>query len=246
MRRLLTPALILAALAQFALSHEIRGLQPSADVIPPAPSADAVKARAFGDDQFLYRQLAHDLQNFGDTGGRVTTMRDYDPDRVLAWLGVLDGLDSDAAYHLFLTVRYFAQTPDPAALRRLIEYVKDRVAQNPERHAIWAADAIYIAQARLRDLGLAMEIGAVLDRGNPSNVPLIVRQLPAYLYERGGRFAEAGASMARIRQSWGDRATQQELVYMDNYIQQMKKWALAPPPAGAPYPPELRPLPPRG
>lgn len=241
MRGLLTFGLVIAAAAQGLLAYHLRGQQVPAEVIPPAPSAEVLAARAFGDRQFLYRQLTHDLQNFGDKGGRVTTMRDYDPDRVLDWLAALDGLDADAAYHLFLAVRYFAQTPEHDTLRRLVAYVQQRADQNPGRHVIWAADAIYIAQVRLKDLDLAMEIGAVIDRRDPQNVPLIVRQLPAYLYERGGRYAAAGAAMDRVRHSWRDRASDDELAYMARYSQQMIKWAESPPAPGAAYPPELRP-----
>lgn len=246
MRRILTPALIVAAGLQFVLAFHFRELEIPRDIIPPPPTSDALRAQAFGDEQFLYRQLAHDLQNFGDTGGRVTAMKDYDPDRVVGWLGALDTLDPDAGYHLFLTVRYFAQTPNPAALRRLVNYIEERADQNPERHAIWAADAIYIAQVRLHDLKLATEVGAVIDRHNPRNVPLIIRQLPAYLYEKGLRFAEAGEAMERVRLSWGGYATREEMAYMEAYTEQMRIWASQPPEPGAPYPRELRPPRPRG
>jgi len=241
MLRRLDFALILCAGAQFAFASVHQDLRPVLEAIPPPPSPAARDARAFGDQQFLYRQLVLDLQNFGDTGGRITTMRDYDIDRVLGWLDSLDHLDLDAAHHPFLAMRYFSQTPEPDALRRIVGYIAARADANPERHAIWIADAVYIAQVRLKDLPLAAEVAMILDRHDPRDVPVIVRQLPAFLLERLGAYGEAAAAMEKVFATWAERVTPEERAYMLRYSQQMKVWTVTPPVAGAPRPSGLVP-----
>jgi len=45
------------------------------------PTPQAMAAQSFGDNEFLYRLLVMDLQNFGDTGGHWTALKFYEKQR---------------------------------------------------------------------------------------------------------------------------------------------------------------------
>lgn len=228
-RSLSTLLLAVCFLAQIAFGYLHRGLKVEEPVMPPAPTPAALQAMAFGDAQFLYRQLVLDVQNFGDTGGRITRMTDYPIEDVLAWLRTLDSLDDNAAHHLLLAVRYFAQTRDTNAVRQLVAYVGERADRNPQRHATWVPDVVYIAERRLDDPQLALQLGDIIDRHDPASVPVIVRQLPAFLHEKAGDFAGAAAIMKRVQAS-RPTVSDDEKLFMENYIRQMAEWAENPPP----------------
>ncbi len=230
MRRFLLSFLLGAsALAQFAFGFTHRGLKAEEAVLPPAPTEYALAATAFGDPQFLYRRLVFDLQNFGDTGGRITRMTDYPVEGVLSWLRALDALDANAGHHLLLATRYFAQTKDPAALETLVRYVGARADENPERHSVWLLDAVYLAEVRLKNPALASQLADIIDTRDPKTVPLVVRQMPAFVHEKLGDYAGAGAAMARILASRGTDVPADERAFMVAYVQQMAEWAVTPP-----------------
>ena len=88
MRRVHPTTFVLAACfaAQIGIGIAIKGIQPFWSALPPVPTERALAAEAFGDGEFLYRLLVMDLQNFGDTGGHLTRMADYDMPRVIGWL----------------------------------------------------------------------------------------------------------------------------------------------------------------
>lgn len=228
-RPLLTLLLAAAFLAQIAFGYLHRDLKVEEPIMPPAPTPAALRAMAFGDAQFLYRQLVLDVQNFGDTGGRITRMTDYPIEDVLAWLHTLDALDGDAAHHMLLALRYFAQTKDTDAVRQLVLYVGDKADQNPQRHSVWLSDAIYLAEERLGDPVLALRLGDVIAKHDPANIPVIIRQLPAFLHEKAGDFAGAAAIMKRVQNS-RPTVSEDEKLFMENYIRQMMIWAENPPP----------------
>jgi hypothetical protein len=240
-----TTLLLLLALAlQLGLAHGLKPITPHRDILPNPPSNRELDAMAFGDRQFLYRQLVLDLQNFGDTGGRSTHMSLYDMDKVVGWLSALDRLDNNANHHLVLATRYFTQTREGDDLKKIVRYLQQHITENP-RHAVWLGDAIYLAQARLGDLALALELGDLIDAISPRDVPLAVRQLPAFLRERAGLYAAAAQAMQKVRETWGDIAGPAELVFMEKYVALMMAQELSPPLPGAPRHPDRMPPRPR-
>ena len=97
--------LLQAALWQASLHHK-----PQLEIVPSVPSAVAVKAIAFGDNQFFFRVLGFYIQNFGDTFGRYIPLKDYDYAKLNRWFKLLDTLDNVSDYMPSMASYYFSQS----------------------------------------------------------------------------------------------------------------------------------------
>jgi hypothetical protein len=191
---LLAAALLLHA--ALALHHRERRADWSG--VPPPPPLLTAPALALGDPQLFYRAAAFALQNMGDGGGRVTPLADYDYARLGDWLDLLDRLDPEARYAPTLAAYYFGQTPDPDGLRRIVAYLSRVGARDPARNWRWLTHAAYLARHRLRDLPLALAIARNLAGLSPDEVPLWVRQMPAFVLAEVGEREAARDLMATI------------------------------------------------
>lgn len=194
-----TGMLVFLLILQIGMGVALSRDKPVWQVLPPAPSHHAADAQAFGDAQFLYRVLVMDLQNFGDTGGRLTPLKDYDMSRVVDWLRALDRLDYSANHHVTLGARYFAQTQDRSQLHQLLAYLRAHVDGDPTQKLQWLMEALHIARVRLKDENLVLEIADQLGRYDTPTMSVTAYQLPATIYERAGDFAQAAKYMARAR-----------------------------------------------
>lgn len=228
-----TTLLVLVFAGQILFGYLHRGLKVDEPVMPAAPTPYALGAMAFGDSQLLYRRLVLDLQNFGDTGGRVTAMTNYPIANVLAWLRALDSLDGDAGHHVLLAARYFSQTQDPHALERLVRYIGERVNDNPERHSIRMIEAFYLAEKRLNNPSLGLELADILERGDAQSIPIILRQMPAFLREKAGDYTGAAIGMSKVLESRFTTVDAAEKAYMEAYIREMEEWSRNPPAPGS-------------
>jgi hypothetical protein len=213
----LTVGVILAAMVQALFGYTVRSVAPPWSVLPPTPSPLALEASSFGDRQLLYRELVLDLQNFGDTGGHVTRMADYDLVHVVEWLKVLDTLDPDANHHLKLAAQYFAQTQNPSTLDPLISYIQQAVALSPARRWRWLLHAIYLAQAKRQNLPWAAALAAQLSAINAPDMPIVARQMGAFLQARAGNYRAAGTIMDRVLAAHGKEVSPSEAEYMAAY-----------------------------
>jgi hypothetical protein len=222
-------SLILAGLfaAQIGIAAKTREMVPYWTVLPPTPTLRALDLEAFGDRQFLYRSLVLDLQNFGDTGGRITRMGDYDMTRVVAWLRTMDLLDKDADHHLKLAAQYFSMTQTTPDVALLVAYLQEQVALSPARHWRWLLDAIYLAQVKLHDLSLATAVADQLAGYDFPDMIIIARQIAAPLHEKGGDYKGAAEIMARALERTRTSAEPGEIAFMESYIAAMRARAAA-------------------
>ena len=191
---LLAAALLLHA--ALALHHRERRADWSG--VPLPPPLLIAPAMALGDSQLFYRAAAFALQNMGDEGGRVTPLADYDYARLGAWLDLLDRLDPEARYAPTLAAYYFGQTPDPEGLRRIVAYLSRVGARDPARNWRWLTHATYLARHRLHDLPLALAVARHLAGLPEGEVPLWVRQMPAFVLAEVGEREAARDLMATI------------------------------------------------
>ncbi len=176
---------------------------------------------SFGDQQFLYRLWTMDLQNAGDTGGRMTPMRYYNYSNVIGWLDALGELDPRGEHHLYLAVRYFSQTPETDDVRRLMEFVERDVARSPATKWFWLTQALVIAEKRLRDLPYALQISERLATLNPADAPNWVFMMPAILMEKMGRLPAAESAIRQVRAQRGQGMRTDELLFIDSFIQRL-------------------------
>jgi hypothetical protein len=188
--------LIAFLLAQLGYSQSVRPLRPAIEEMPFPVSDLGLKALALGDDQFLFRYLARWLQDVGDGGGRVRPLVEYDYDRVVDWLKVLDRLDERSDYSFQLAARYFGAVMEPnlgpARVRKIVLYFRACALADPARRwpeLVWAAERTrrVVKDPELSGL-IAGDLVALRD--NP-RVPPWLPLLAAPLYRFAGNVAKA-------------------------------------------------------
>ena len=210
--------LALTFAAQIALAVYLHPVQPAFDVLPPVPTPQALDASSFGDRQLLYRSLVLDLQNFGDTGGHWTPLKDYGMPKVVRWLDALDQLDLDAKHHMLLATRYFGQTQNKAELEPLIEYLSRHVAANPRGSWPYLADAIFLAQIRLKSREWVIKLADQMGSYDFPEMGPSAFEMPALMRYRTGDYSGAAKLMDEIAQRLGPRVDDNERAFIADFI----------------------------
>ncbi|MEI7668890.1 MAG: hypothetical protein WCJ33_02260 [Pseudomonadota bacterium] len=192
-----------------------RAKLPDMGIVPDVPGRVAVKALSFGDEEFYFRLLALDIQNAGDTFGRFTALYQYDFKKLYAWFNLLDLLDNQSDYMPFTASYYFSQTQNVPDVRYVVDYLYQHSATRPDKKYWWLAQAVYLAQHKLKDNELAVKIAAPLEHAD--NAPFWVRQLPAFVHESRGEMSDALRIIEHIQQNSKD-IPEGELRFMKYFV----------------------------
>lgn len=200
--RLLWGLLLLCVAAQVWFTLGARTLRAAIEEMPPPPTDLALKAMAFGDDEFLFRHLGRWLEFVGDGGGRVRPLREYDYDRVVGWLQALDHFDSYRSdYTHFLAAQYFGEVNiDHDRVRKIVEYLRTVGLSDPVRNWKWLAWGAQKSRRLLKDPALVRQFAGDLqspELASPA-VPPWVHILPYRLYRALGDENAAREALARI------------------------------------------------
>lgn len=200
-------ALFVAAQVWFAVGT--RHLRSAIEEMPPPPSAQGLRAMALGDTEFLYRHLGRWLEYVGDGGGRVRPLREYDYDRVVGWLQVVDDLDARRSDYIHvLAAQYFGEVNiDPGRVRKIVDYLRGMALADPVRNWRWLVWASRAARSPIKDPELLKAIAHDLQSPELKSpaVPAWVRALPIRLYHDAGD--QADSQDAALHLSPEDRAT---------------------------------------
>jgi hypothetical protein len=212
-----TLALILAAILQVGFSLWAGGLRIEEAIVPDPPTRSQLQAFAFGDDQFLYRSLGLELQNFGDTGGRFTPMGDYDYVKLKLWFERLDELDPKADYVAAIASDYYGISRNQNDIRQIVDFLLAHARRDPATKWRWMARAAYLARHKLGDKRYALEIARELAALPDPSLPVWVRAMPAYvLAEIGER--EAASDLLNAILASDPRITPEEARGMRRHI----------------------------
>lgn len=221
MRRnlVLTLLLLVVVAGQISFSWLIRDLRPTMGILPDLPQESAISALAFGDEQFLYRYLALNLQNAGDNGGRVTPLKNYDYDKVVAWLRLLDGLDVESHWPIAMANGYFGQTQTLEDVRPIVRYMQGHVALNPGAKWPWLVNAVYLSRHRLGDDWLALDSARQLASYDYANMNSASLQMPALVLDDLSQFHKAINEMESLRDRRGQEFRKEDQAWMEDFIQ---------------------------
>jgi len=169
--------LVVSALAAQLAWHAASGpARVGAETLPPAPRADALRLASFGEAAAVSRLSMLYLQAFD--------LRSLDYARLSAWLRALLELDPRGQYPLFTAARVYAEIPDEARSRLMLEFVYEQFRLDPNRRWPWLAHAALLAKHRLHDLPLARRYAAAIDRHTTAaDVPLWARQMEIFILE---------------------------------------------------------------
>lgn len=124
------------------------------------------------------------LQAFDLGGTNAAPYQRLDYGRLTAWLRAILALDPRSEYPLFSAARLYAEVPDPARARLMLEFVYEQYLVDPNRRWPWLAHAALLAKHRLHDLPLARRYAAAIDRHTTAaDVPLWARQMEIFILE---------------------------------------------------------------
>ena len=130
------------------------------------------------------------LQAFDNQPGISIPFRDLDYSRVREWLMAGLRLDPAGQYPLLMASQLYAQVPDPARQRYMLEFVFDQFGHDPERRWPWLAHGAIMAKHRLHDLPLALRFAREITQ-KAKHAPAWARQMHIFLLEDLGEYEAA-------------------------------------------------------
>jgi hypothetical protein len=200
-RRQVGAFLLLGAL--LALQIGWRASQPSpaasAEALSPPPASGALRAAGLGEPVPLAGLLALRLQAFDNQPGVSIPFAALDYGRVTAWLSALLALDPRADYPLLMASHLYAQVPDAARQRAMLDFVHRAFLDDPNHRWRWLAHAALVAKHRLHDLPLAlMYARAVAERARGADVPHWAQQMPIFILEDMGELEAARIELGAL------------------------------------------------
>ena len=187
-------------------------------IVSPAPTVNIAKLLSLGDTQFYFRYLTFRLQTTGDSWGRFTALKDYNYKELKKWFYLLDELDSKSNFVPTIVSYYYSQTQNKKDTIYIVNYLVDHAEKDIKTKWWWLAQAVYIANHKLKDKELALKLSYKL-KNIPKNikVPLWVRQMPAFLHEQLGEYEAAKIIIVEILENIKE-FTPGELNFMAHFL----------------------------
>ena len=215
--RKLSLLLMLLVVAQAACWWQLRETRPPMDIVAVPPGKQAVEAMALGETQVFFRVLGMEVQTAGDLFGRFTALFHYDYQRLYNWFVLLDELDPQSNYIPTLASYYFGQSQFAPDTRYIVNYLRQHAQRDITHKWWWMVQAIYIANHRLHDTDLALEMADEM-RGH-HELPIWVQQIPAFIYEQRGEMDSALEIMENIQANVKD-IPKGELNFMEYFVKE--------------------------
>jgi hypothetical protein len=208
----------LALAAQIAWQSGAKA-QKEIEALAPAPAPPALRLAAFGEDALLSRLVMLYLQPFDP--------REVDTARLLGWLRAALELDPRAEYPLFAAARVYAEVPDPARVRTVLEFIHEQFLADPDRRWPWLAHAALVAKHRIGDLVLAQRYARALERHTRArDVPLWARQMEIFILEDMNELEAASIMLGGLLQS-GTISDPAELRFLKQRLEALEARAAA-------------------
>jgi hypothetical protein len=176
--------LALAFGAQVAWQLAQRAAAPAETDLPPAPSIQALRLASLGEPAALARMAMVWLQTFDSRGDNAISYQRLDYARLAGWLRAILATDPRSEYPLFVASRIYAENTDPLKMRRILDFIFEEFAADPNRRWPALAQAALLAKHRLQDLPLARRYAAAIQRlATDDSVPLWARQMEIFILE---------------------------------------------------------------
>jgi hypothetical protein len=177
--------LLFAALAaQLAWHAAAPSVGVRAEDLPPPPRARVLRLASFGEPEALARLAMLYVQAFDLGGGNALPYQRLDYPRLTGWLGAILGLDPRSQYPLFAAARVYAETPDRARMRQMLDFIYRQYFGDPNRRWPALAHAALLAKHELHDLPLARRYAAAIDQYTTApDVPLWAKQMEIFILE---------------------------------------------------------------
>ncbi len=162
------------------------------------------------------------LQNFGDIGGRVTPLYEYDFGKLGQWFYLEDSLDPNSVHIPYIASFYYGGSQNGKELGPVVDYLATIGRRNNETPGYqswrWMGQAVYLARFRMGDLNLALNLANELAATYKPGMPSWVKQMPAYVLNAKGDKAAAYALMTSVLKDAGPKMQPQEVTSTIYYI----------------------------
>ena len=211
----------------FALQLAFAGAQPrpraAAEDLSAPPSAGALRLASMGEPIPLGKLLMLYLQAFDYQAGSRIPYRNLNYDFLVAWLGRILELDPSGQYPLMSASRLYAEVPDPARQRKILDFVYREYLKDPNRRWPWLAHATVIAKHELKDLRLAREYAVALQtHTTTSDAPAWVRQMEPFILEDMNELEAARILIGGLLAS-GQITDQREIMMLDRHLRLLEE-----------------------
>jgi hypothetical protein len=220
--RAVVAALVVGLAVQIALRDSLPPPRAAATDLAPAPSLASARLAAFGDPIALAKLLMLRLQAFDYQAGSQTPYQALDYDRLARWLQLILWLDPNGQYPLLAASRVYADVPNEAKQRLMLDFVHRQFLADPDRRWPWLAHAAAIAKHRLKDLPLARRYAAAIQQhARGPNVPLWAKQMEAFILEDMDELETARVMIGGFLAS-GTIADPAEIRFLDQRLREIE------------------------
>jgi hypothetical protein len=226
------PACLVPRSVRWALAVTL-GLQLAWESSQPSPTAKAeqlsrpiapplLRAAALGEPIAAAQLLTLYLQAFDNQPGISIPFAELDYAHIEAWLETILSLDPRGQYPLLMASHLYAQVPDEAKRRRILDFVYRQFLVDPNRRWPWLAHAGIIAKHRLGDLPLALKYAEAIARFAISpDVPSWARQMHILLYADMGEVETAKTLLGALLAS-GTLSDPREIHFLSQRLRELE------------------------
>ena len=194
--------LALALATQIGVSTITPRAAPTATDLRPPPSVSAVIVASLGDPLPAAKVMNLLLQAHDNQPGLSIPFARLDYLLVIRWLDRIIELDPRGPYPLLAASRLYAEVPDAARQRLMLDFVHRQFRADPNRRWAALAHAAYIARHRLKDLALAREYAQSLRLyATGPIVPAWARQMEILLLADMDELASARVLLGALLES---------------------------------------------
>lgn len=195
--------ILLLGLALLGAQLTLRALQapPSARAaqLEAPPTVNTLRVASLAEPVPFVGLLALRLQAFDNQPGVSLPFAALDYARVIAWLERMLALDPQATYPLLMASHLYAQVPDPAKQRQMLDFTYQQFLADPDRRWRWLAHAALLARHRLHDPALALRYAeAIRDHARGPEVPHWAKQMPIFILEDMGELLAAKIELGAL------------------------------------------------
>ncbi len=175
-------ALVIALVAQIVGGAIQPRARTSATDLSHPPHPQLITLATFGEPVAAAKLMMLWLQAFDYQSGNRIAYRDLDYEVLEAWLSRILTLDPSSQYALMSATRLYAEVPEDAKKRRMIDFVFREYLKDPNRRWPWAAHAAVIAKHQLHDRDLSLRIARALQQHTTTaDAPTWVRTMEEFV-----------------------------------------------------------------
>ena len=216
-------AVMLIGLLLLALQIGLRATQPlptaRAQDLPPPPSSVAAQLASLNEPITLAGLMALRLQAFDNQPGISIPFAALDYAKLTGWLDRILDLDPRSNYPLLMASYLYAQVPDPARQRLMLDFTYRQFLRDPERRWRYLAHAALIAKHRLHDLPLALTYARAIQDKARGTALHWASQMPIFILEDMGELEAAKIELGALLASGSISDPQERHFLTQRYIE---------------------------